>query len=106
MLGEIVLQPLAERFAGSGRIHGAKSSVDLNPDGACGPSASCSSTPRPLMDAAIRVAAGHLAQRLDVEMLRLAHVDVGEHDVLALDRELAVVQAVRPISDGRSRGRA
>jgi len=33
-------------FAG-GRIHGAKSSVALKPEGACGPIASCSSTPRP-----------------------------------------------------------
>ena len=44
---EISLQLLVERVAGSRRVHDAKSSVDLNPEGACGPSASCSSTPRP-----------------------------------------------------------
>ena len=59
-----------------------------------------------LMHAAVRIAAGHVAQRLDVQMLRLPHVHVRKHDVFALDGKLAMVQAVSPISDARSRGPA
>ena len=46
-LREIPLQLQRKRHAGAGRCHGAKSCADLNPDGACGPATSCSSTPRP-----------------------------------------------------------
>ena len=42
------------------------------------------------------VAARHLAQRLDVQVMRLAHVHIVEDDILALDREFAVVEAMRP----------
>ena len=49
-----------------------------------------------LMRAAVRIAAGHVAQRLDVEMLLLPDVDVRKHDVFALDGKFAMVQAVPP----------
>ena len=49
-----------------------------------------------LMHAAVRIAAGHVAQRLDVEMLLLPDVDARKHDVFAFDGKLAMVQAVAP----------
>src|SRR4051794_23174630 len=50
----------------------------------------------PLMHATLRIAATHVAQRLDMEMLLLAEVDIGQHDILALDGKLAMVQAMAP----------
>src|ERR1700736_2741588 len=49
-----------------------------------------------LMHATLVVAAGHVAQRLNMEMLLQVHVDVIKDDVFALDGEFAVVQSVRP----------
>src|SRR4030095_3958351 len=40
--------------------------------------------------------AGHIAQRLDMQMMRLPHIDVLENNILALDREVAMVQSMRP----------
>src|SRR6266700_6517487 len=42
------------------------------------------------------IAATDLAQRLDVQVMRLAHVDVSQHDVLARNDETAMVEAMRP----------
>src|SRR5258705_11866809 len=50
----------------------------------------------PVMDAALRIAAAHVAQRLHVEMLLLPHIDIGQYDVFPLDREVAMVEPVRP----------
>src|SRR6516162_4948892 len=42
-----LLQPGTEAIAGPERTHGAKSLAEAKPEGWCGPSANCSSTPRP-----------------------------------------------------------
>src|SRR5262245_5517223 len=50
-----------------------------------------------VMGATVGLAANDVAQRLDVQMMRLPYVDVFQDDVLALDREFAMIQPMRPL---------
>src|SRR4029079_5004001 len=42
------------------------------------------------------IVASHLAQRLDVQMMWLGQVHIFQHEIFALDREFAMVEAMRP----------